>query len=284
MSKKLSTVLLVLLAVSLLVASIIFGAVAYDYVFEHEWSERPVSVFYDSNAQLRVRYSVHNHKEHERFLGELGDLAKGAGANDPRVQSLYSRQQMFHEIDMKVRPTGNLCAVACCVCFLLSLGLFYLAIFKRRRVSVIPPAETGAEIVEPPTSVQADVTPTPDATSGIPSSEVPSAEEVRHFSKGGMIVTVVWVVTGIPGLFGGSSWVVIFPWIGAAVAMLIRTFRLPLGWKQGLATFLGGLLAGAAVMNLLRPAPAIGAVGVIGASVIMLVLSIFILRAGFRRV
>ena len=111
-----------------------------------------------------------------------------------------------------------------------------------------------------------------------------AAEELRHFSKGGMIVTVVCVVTGIAGLSGGISWVGIFPWMGAAVAMLIRTFRLPLGWKQGLATFLGGLLAGAAVMNLLLSAPAIGAVGVIGASVIMMVLSIFILRAGFRRV
>lgn len=134
------------ISIALVVLTIIFALVAYDYVFEGDWSERPASVFYDSNGKLQVLTSVHSHKRHERFRDELRELAKDAGANDDRVQSLYKWEQIKSEIDMKVRPIGHLCTGLAVVSFLLSIGFFYYGFFGWRRRPVVSTAETKSEL------------------------------------------------------------------------------------------------------------------------------------------
>jgi hypothetical protein len=118
-----------------------------------------------------------------------------------------------------------------------------------------------------------------------------SSTEKKKYSIGGFIISGI---TGAIGIFGlvsvaaKSLPVKMIPgyifWLVPALVMAIRSCRLPMGWKKGLATFLGGVFAGLSTIPISIPLISRHPVSIANGigSIIFLLVGIFFLRRGFK--
>jgi len=108
--------------------------------------------------------------------------------------------------------------------------------------------------------------------------------QIKRFSRTGFIIAVVFIILGLStavrGVFDEEMVVIgvlgsLIP-IGAGLALLLRSFRPPLKWGRGIATWSGGLFAGAALFLLAAGKNFPGLV-------MFVILSICLLWIGFKR-
>jgi hypothetical protein len=117
--------------------------------------------------------------------------------------------------------------------------------------------------------------------------------QAKPISIGGLIIGVVLTVLGVATVveqsLSGKMPLRVpeagIAWIAAGIAISVRSYQPPIGWRKGLATFFGGLFLGASILPISMPLRHVGYVdtGAVGAFLIFMILGVLLIVSGFKK-
>ena len=115
----------------LLLAGAYCAIVAYNLVFQIDWSERPGD-FVLRDGYFQLQNAVHSHEAHLAFLKRLEAFAKGEGSQSKEIQNINGILQLKNEAYLKGRNEGLFHAKLAGVLIPIGLALGVGALFVGR--------------------------------------------------------------------------------------------------------------------------------------------------------